>query len=94
MFKWPAYQIVVHRRDAYNDKKKTMSDVKYIYLFFKVDKCSDLVTYDNGGLSGVAIGELIAGRPVSVEGQRSDIVADEVIVGQPVSIEGLPSDVA
>ena len=42
---WRAYLIEVHRRDAYKDKKKTVSDVKYIYLFFKVDKCSNLGSY-------------------------------------------------
>ena len=36
VFKWRAYLIVVHRRNAYKDMKKTMSDVKYIYWFFKV----------------------------------------------------------
>ena len=30
MFKRRSYLIVVHRRDAYEDKKKTISDVKYI----------------------------------------------------------------
>ena len=52
-----------------------MSDVKYIYLFFEVNKCSDLVTHARwtGGLPGVAVGEPVVGRPVSVEGLRSDV---------------------
>ena len=72
---------VVHRRDAYKDKKKTMSDVKYVYLDFKVNKCSDLVAYNrsckHGGLPDVADGEFVISWPVSVEG--SDIVAGEAI---------------
>ena len=36
--------IAVHRWDVYKDKEKMMmSDVKYIYLFFKVNKCSGLI---------------------------------------------------
>ena len=45
IFKLRAYLTAVHRRDAYKDKKKTIYDVKYIYLFFKVNKCFDLVSY-------------------------------------------------
>ena len=59
-----------------------MFDVKYIYLLFKVDKCSDLWA---DGSPSASVNEL-AGRSVSV-------VADEVVVGWPVSVEGLPSDV-
>ena len=40
---------MVHRRDACKGKKKTMSDVEFIYLFFKVNKSSNLVVYDRGG---------------------------------------------
>ena len=47
----------------------------------------------NCGLTSVAIGELVAGCPVSVEGLQPDVVAGEVVVGCPVSVEGLPSDV-
>ena len=36
VFKRRSYLIVSHRRDAYKGKKKTMSDVKCICLFFKV----------------------------------------------------------
>ena len=60
VFKWRAYLIVVHRRDAYKDKKKTISDVKYIYLPFKLNKCSDLVAYGKGRTRGA-----LAGCPVS-----------------------------
>ena len=55
-----AYLIVFHRREAYKDKKKTMSDVKFNYLFFKVDKCSDLVGYGRIHTHGT-----VAGRSVS-----------------------------
>ena len=35
------------------------------------------------------LGELVVGRPVSVEGLRSGIVVGEVVVGLQVSVEGL-----
>ena len=77
IFKWHALLAMVHKLDAYKDKKKTMSHVKYIYLFFKVNKCSELVVYSKDRMRG----ELVAGRPVSVEGLRPDVVAPEVVVG-------------
>ena len=43
IFNLRAYLIVIHRWDAHKYKKKTVSDVKYMYLFFKVDKCTDMV---------------------------------------------------
>ena len=76
IFKWRAYLIVVHRRDAYEDKKKAMSDVKYIYLFFKVNKCSDLVAYGKNRirseLAVCPVSQSVNLFPVSVEGLRSD----------------------
>ena len=50
--KWRAYLILVHRRNGYKDKKKTMSNVKYIYLFCKVNNCSDLVAYGRNHTRG------------------------------------------
>ena len=44
IFKLSMYLIVVHKWDTYKDTKKTVFDVKHIYLFFKVGECSDLVT--------------------------------------------------
>ena len=46
-----------------------------------------------GELPGIAVGELVADRPVSIEGLQSDVVADEVVVGWSVSVDGLSSDV-
>ena len=46
-----------------------------------------------GWLPGVAVCELVSGRPVSVEEQRSDVVACEVVASWPVCVEGLRSDV-
>ena len=40
--------------------KKTMSDVKYIYLFLEVNKYSDLVAYDRGRTRDVLAGCLVS----------------------------------
>ena len=42
IFKRRAHLTVIHRRDVYKNKKKTMLEVKYIYLFFEVAKYSNL----------------------------------------------------
>ena len=49
--------------------------------------------WSTGEWPGVAVGELVAGRSVSVEGVRSDVVAGDVVVGWPVSVQELASDV-
>ena len=60
-----------------------MPDVKYIYLFFKVDKCSGVrqgpYVRLTDGLPDVAVGELVAGWSISFEGLRFDVVATEVV---------------
>ena len=73
IFKWRAYLMVVCNRNAYQDKKKTMSDVEYIYSFFKANKCSGLVSWWTGELHGVAVGELVVGWRVSVEEPPSGV---------------------
>ena len=42
---------------AYKDKQKTMSDVKYVYLFFKVNKCYVMVAH--GELAGCPVSQSV-----------------------------------
>ena len=56
-----------------------MSDVKYIYLFFKVNVLTWWST--RGELAGLLVSQPVNLLPVSVEGLRSDAVAGEVVVG-------------